>query len=102
MTVLNLAVVARFVRKHRDAEAWLRAWVETASRASWQSLRDVRAIYPHADGVPLKGGRVVTVFNVSGNKYRLLTLISYRAQVIDVIDLLTHAEYSREKWKDRQ
>ena len=44
---------------------------------------------------------VVTVFNVKGNEYRLLTVMRYRAQQVYVIDVLTHAEYSKGKWKDR-
>jgi len=44
---------------------------------------------------------VVTVFNAGGNDYRLLTQIGYREQVVQVVDVLTHAEYSRENWEKR-
>ena len=40
-----------------------------------------------------------TVFNIGGNKYRLVTVIKYRWQVIYVRHVLTHAEYSKERWK---
>ena len=43
----------------------------------------------------------MTVFNIRGNHYRLLTWVSYRAGVVTVIEFLTHAEYDKEKWKDR-
>ena len=100
MWVVNTQRLDRFGRSHRDARAWLEGWLATARRAAWQSLQEVREVYPHADGVRLRSGTVATVFNVCGNKYRLLTLISYRAQVVDVADVLTHAEYSKELWKD--
>ena len=41
----------------------------------------------------------MTVFNVKGNEYRLLTVIGYAARRVVVIDVLTHAEYDSEKWK---
>jgi hypothetical protein len=40
-----------------------------------------------------------TIFNVKGNTYRLLTVIAYDRQVIGIVDLLTHAEYDKDKWK---
>jgi mRNA interferase HigB len=67
--------------------------------ATWRSIKDVRKTYPHADAVTLKSGKVVTVFNIRGNRYRLLTGISYPLGVVNVFDLLTHAEYDKEKWK---
>jgi hypothetical protein len=48
-----------------------------------------------------EGGSVVTVFNVKGNTYRLLTRIAYPQQIVFVLDLLTHAEYDKNAWKDR-
>jgi mRNA interferase HigB len=68
-------------------------------------LTAARATYPSADGVPIRKGRrvvaVVTVFNVGGNKYRLLTLVNYGRQTVEVVDVLTHAEYDKEQWKRR-
>jgi mRNA interferase HigB len=40
-----------------------------------------------------------TVFNIKGNKYRLITEINYRYQRLDIRHVLTHAEYDQEKWK---
>lgn len=99
MQLANITAIERFARKHRDAAVWLANWVAVARDASWQSLHDVRKQFPSTDGVPLKSGVVVTVFNVKGNEYRLLTIISYAAQRILVYDVLTHAEYDKEKWK---
>jgi len=100
MELLNVQALQRAIRKHRDAGAWLERWAATVQNAAWNSLDDVRHVYPSADGVPLKR-IVVTVFNVKGNEYRLLTIIRYRAQQVYVIDVLGHAEYSKDKWKDR-
>ncbi len=100
MRILNSQQLERFCRKHADAQDWLESWLAVAGKATWRSLQELRETYSHADGVRLKSGSVVTVFNVCGNRYRLLTLISYRAQVVDVIDVVTHAEYSKDRWKN--
>lgn len=89
------------VRRHPDSGSSLRAWVEVVETAQWQSLAEVRRTYPSADGVTVKSGGIVIVFNIRGNKYRLLTWISYRAQLITIIELLTHAEYDKNRWKQR-
>jgi mRNA interferase HigB len=51
--------------------------------------------------VTLKSKLVVTVFNAKGNEYRLLTSIDYDAGIIEALDILTHAEYDKDMWKDR-
>ena len=85
-------------RKHRELGLPLDAWYRTAKAAKWKSLEEVRRTYSHADGVPL-GGRVYTVFNISGNSYRLVTEAFYEDQTILVRHVLTHAEYDKGDWK---
>ena len=104
-TVLNTIALDRFARKHRDAKKVLADWLDTVQRASWQSLADLRKVYPSADGVNVwvAGGAivVVTVFNIKGNEYRLIAVVNYAAAVCRVVEVLTHAEYSTDRWKDR-
>ncbi len=76
----------------------LDSWFKAARSAKWQSLEDVRKTYSHADGVPV-GERVYTVFNICGNDFRLVTQIFYKEQIILIRRVLTHAEYSKGKWK---
>jgi mRNA interferase HigB len=54
--------------------------------------------YASADGVNL-GHKVYTVFNISGNKLRLITDVVYRYQTIYIKHVLTHAEYDKGAWK---
>jgi mRNA interferase HigB len=97
--LVNLIAIERFARKHRDAASWLANWVDVAGASGWRDIQDVRKQFPSADGVTLKTGVVVTVFDVKGNTYRLLTVISYAAGRVLILDVLTHAEYDKEKWK---
>ena len=55
---------------------------------------------PHADGVATSTGERLTVFNVSGNKYRLIARIRYDYQLVNVRAVLSHKAYSEGKWKD--
>ncbi len=105
MEILNQPLLDRFVRKHRDAAPWIERWINTVQEADWGLIDDVREVYPSADGVRVKKSAsvivVVTVFNVKGNTYRLLTLINYELGLVRVVDCLTHPEYDRDTWKDR-
>jgi mRNA interferase HigB len=99
--VISNKRLREFWQKHPDAEAALRDWYRTASKAKWRHLQDVRIEYPHADGVPVATGRIITVFNICGNKYRLVADILYKVQVIYVCNVLTHAEYNKNRWKEK-
>jgi mRNA interferase HigB len=80
--------------RHNDLEAPLDVWFRVAKRASWRTLADVRRTFSSSDAV----GKW-TVFNIKGNKYRLIAEINYRFQRIYIRHVLTHAEYDQEKWK---
>ena len=89
------------MRKHVAARIWIKAWVTTVEDAAWSSLAEVRTDYPSADGVKLRSQVVVTIFNVKGNEYRLLTHIDYPGGVVQFLELLTHADYDKNRWKER-
>jgi len=80
--------------RHGDIEAPLDVWFRIAKRALWQNLTDVRKTFASADSVSRW-----TVFNIKGNRYRLITEINYKFQRIYVRHVLTHAEYDQEEWK---
>ena len=101
MRLIRQDVLSKSIRRHADLKKWLEAWAATVQEASWQSLEDVRVDYPSADGVKLKSQIVITVFNVRGNDYRLLANINYQRQVAVVLEVLTHAEYDKNRWKGR-
>jgi mRNA interferase HigB len=80
----------------RAAEGSLRAWHSHVNHhsVSWDSWANVRADYPSAS---LVGN--CTVFNIGGNKYRLVTRVLFVSQKVFVLKAMTHAEYDEDKWK---
>lgn len=101
MRLLGRDVLATAVRKHADTRSWLAAWAATVEDASWSSIDDLRDDYPSADGVRLCSGTIVTVFNVRGNQYRLISHVDYRLRVVMALEVLTHAQYDKQQWKVR-
>ena len=100
MRIIHGGTVKAWAGRHPDAAESLAAWLKNASVAKWRSLSEVRNVYPHADPVVVGSGRTVVVFNIRGNRYRLVTAIHYNRQVIYTLRFLTHAEYSKNRWKD--
>ena len=98
--VISLKLLREFWDSHRDAEQPLRLWYKTAEKATWSSLQDVRETYSHADGVETAGGETLTVFNIGGNKYRLIVRINYDYELVNVRSVLTHEEYDEGSWKE--
>jgi mRNA interferase HigB len=98
MHIISRKKLLQADKKHSELGVPLDAWYRTAKSAKWKSLEEVRRTYSHADSVPV-GDRVYTVFNVSGNRYRLVTEMFYEDQAILVRHVLTHSEYEKGAWK---
>jgi mRNA interferase HigB len=95
MVLLGRARLVRAMRRYPTARASLERWSQVVEQATWRSLAEVRQVYPHADLVSSW-----TVFNISGNNFRLITRINYRQQVVNISAVLTHADYTKGKWKE--
>jgi mRNA interferase HigB len=98
--VISLKPLRAFWELYPDAERALRHWYKTATHAAWTSLQDDRRNYPHADGVSTKSSGTLTVFNIAGNKYRLIARIRYDYRLVNVRAVLTHREYDQDDWKE--
>jgi mRNA interferase HigB len=98
MHVFSRPKLRAFAAAYPDAATSLEAWFKIASRARWLNLHEIRADYPHADPV----GSCI-IFNIGGNKYRLITRVFYATEEfrghVYVIAVLTHKDYDAGKWK---
>jgi len=96
MHVIAKPALIEFWTKHPDAKSPLAAWFRTMENETFENFNALRATYPSADDVD-----GLTVFNVGGNKYRLIAAIHYNRRKVFIRAVLTHAEYDRGQWKRR-
>ena len=101
MRIIKKKVLEDYWQQNRQAKSGLQNWYGVTRFAEWAHLGDVRATFPHADPVVVRSGKTVVVFNISGDDYRLITAIHYNTTYVYTLMAMTHAEYSKNKWKDR-
>lgn len=99
MHIISRPAIRAAAKRHPDAAAWLDNWWKVAGGELWESLSDVRAVYPATDQVGC-----CLVFDVRGNKYRLICRViwanEWQRGTLFVKNFLTHAEYDKNFWKD--
>ena len=93
MRVLGTEVIEEAKKTHRDLTSSVATWLMIAREARWKNLNEVRLTWRNTDCV--KG---MTIFNIKGNRYRLIAIVNYASQTIIVRMLITHAMYSRGEW----
>ena len=94
MRIIKRGALEKFWREHPDAKPSLESWYAVVRKADWKAPVEMKQVYPSAD---LVGRR--TVFNIAGNKYRLIARVNYLTQRVFVLYIMTHPEYDREAWK---
>jgi len=87
--IVARSTLKNFCKRHRDAEQPLKAWIAEAKKAKWQNPNQIKEQYRSAS--ILKEKRVV--FNIAGNKYRLIIGINYDFGVVYIKFVGTHSEY---------
>lgn len=97
MHVIAKPALVEFWTQHPDAELPLQAWYRTITSAVITNFNDLRSTFASADCVD-----GLTVFNIGGNKYRLIAAIHYNRQKVHIRAVLTHEEYDRDGWKRRK
>jgi mRNA interferase HigB len=102
MRIIKESTLREFATEYPDAAEWLKQFTSAVRHLHWESLQDVRRMYPHADAVTVGSGKTLTVFNVKGNRYRLVMAMHYNRGKAYVRRFMTHAEYSKGHWKKTQ
>jgi len=92
--VISKKKLREFWEMYPRARPALESWFQVARRAEWDSFAEVRRTFGSADRV----GRFV-VFDIGGNKYRLIAAIHFNRGKLFVRHVLTHVEYDKGKWK---
>jgi len=74
----------------------LDVWYQIVSKTEFHDLMEIRRIFPATDDV-----HGLLVFNIGGNKFRLIVKPEFRWQKLFIVDVLTHSDYDAEKWKKK-
>jgi len=84
--------------QHADA---FEDWFRLARKADWQTFQDAKALFGQTDVArDTKTKRTATIFDIAGNKYRIITLIDYARHTVLITHVLDHKEYDKNNWKN--
>jgi mRNA interferase HigB len=87
-------MLRQFWEQHPDSERALARWFKIMQRHAFTSFETLRATFPTADKV----GDFM-VFNIGGNRYRLITVVHFNRRKVYIRHVLTHPKYDRGAWK---
>ena len=93
MRVTGEAKLAQFSKKHPRSRKPLARFLAISRAADWPHFPSVKDSFPAADYAPATG---TIIFDVSGNKYRLIARVDFEEQIMHIESVLTHEEYDRE------
>ena len=91
MRIISRKILTNYWEKHLEAEQALKSWFDELSEALWKSPNELKLQYRNVSIISNK--RVV--FNIHGNKYRLVVDVEYRIGIVFTVWIGTHKEYDR-------
>ena len=94
MHVISHAKIVEAQTAHPDCMTALDQWYRLTKRANWRNFAEVKGCFPATDKVGDK-----FVFDVGGNKLRLIAAIHFNAGRVFIRDVLTHRQYDKGSWK---
>jgi mRNA interferase HigB len=95
MHIITRKTLIQFWEKHPDSRMALLRWFKIVQKTEFHSFAELRQVFPSADKLDHW-----VIFNIGGNKYRLITSIHFNRGKVYVRHVLTHAEYDRGDWKN--
>jgi mRNA interferase HigB len=94
MRVISRRRLREFWEQYPESEQPLLGWYRIAKRADWTNFGDIRRFAGSADTFGL-----CVIFNIGGNKFRLVVRVLYNIHRVYVVGVYTHAEYDEDRWK---
>ena len=96
MRIIKEGFLKQAAREYPKAAS---SWRKVVRSAAWRNLVELRRTYPGTDLVKMQSGRRGLVFNVCRNDYRLIAAVHFNRQIVYTLRFMTHAEYSKDRWK---
>ena len=94
MKIISNSALRAFAAEHPQADAPLKGWRRVVEKNRYANRSDLKASFNSVDRV----GDLV-VFDIGGNKYRLISYIRFEKQIVYIKAVLTHQEYDKGAWK---
>jgi mRNA interferase HigB len=95
MHVITRKRLNEFAKKYPETQTALVQWYDNIKQNNFSSFIELKKMFPSADQVDK-----LTVFNIGGNKVRLIAAIHYNRKKVYIRAVLTHQEYDQNKWKE--
>ena len=95
MRIITRKRLLEFAENNPNSSKPLDAWYRIIKHTKILNFSELRAIFPSVDKVDN-----LTVFNIGGNRTRLIAALHYRRQCLYIRHVLTHKEYDKGKWKE--
>jgi len=93
MNLIGWHKAKAFMKRYNQSRTVLDSWRQVVENTSWATPHDVQKTFPTADLI--RGERLSWVFDVRGNKYRVIARVNYEAQEVLIREVLTHDEYEQ-------
>ena len=94
MHIISHKALRLFWTTYPDSKTALSRWYKIVQNGEFRSFSELRVAFPSADKVD-----DLIVFNIGGNKYRLIASVHFNRNKVYIRHVLTHSEYDKEKWK---
>lgn len=94
MKIISNSALRKFATAHPLADAPLKGWRRVIEKSRFANWSEIKASFNSVDRV----GELV-VFDIGGNKYRLIAFIRFEKQIVYIKAVLTHREYDKGAWK---
>lgn len=88
-----------YAEKYPTASASLTHWKKTVLAAEWHAPSDLKQTFNNVDPVIVASGTTVYIFNIEGNRHRLIAAIHFNTGMVFILRIMTHREYDRNQWK---
>jgi mRNA interferase HigB len=92
--IIGISKLDEFARRHAKARTPLANWEKVVRAASWRNSPEMKSTF---NSVDYDNGK--TIYDIGGNNFRLIALVDFGKQLVQVADVITHAEYEKGRWK---
>ena len=100
MRVISRARLREFWLAHTTTKASLELWHKVVKQAEWNKPDDIRQTFGNSIDIFNERKKLVYIFDVAGNNVRVICDVNFKTKIVYILFVLTHNEYSKDRWKE--